>query len=111
MVLISLIYFNFLRYLYQEMRDTMRRKLIFVNPVIVSKAGTTKPKLENRARYIAERLLNSRKAEYFCPIQPRVIVLDNDIRFSLFMFYYHITCHDLLICVCYPLVFIGCWGL
>ena len=47
MVLISLIYFNFLRYLYQEMRDTMRRKLIFVNPVIVSKAGTTKPKLEN----------------------------------------------------------------
>ena len=49
MVLISLIYFNFVRYLYQEMRDTMRRKLIFVNPVIVSKAGTTKPKLENRA--------------------------------------------------------------
>ena len=46
MVLISLIYFNFLRYLYQEMRETMRRKLIFVNPVIVSKAGTTKPKLE-----------------------------------------------------------------
>ena len=64
MVLISLIYFNFLRYLYQEMRDTMRRKLIFVNKVIVSKAGTTKPKLENRARYIAERLINSRKAEY-----------------------------------------------
>ena len=66
MVLISLIYiyFNFLRYLYQEMKDTMRRKLIFVNPVIVSKAGTTKPKLENRARYIAERLINSRKAEY-----------------------------------------------
>ena len=63
-VLISLIYFNFLRYLYQEMRDTMRRKLIFVNPVIVSKAGTTKPKLENRARYIAERLINSRKVEY-----------------------------------------------
>ena len=71
MVLISLIYFNFLRYLYQEMRDTMRRKLIFVNPVIVSKAGTTKPKLENRARYIAERLINSRKVEYiFVPYNP-----------------------------------------
>ena len=71
MVLISLIYFNFLRYLYQEMRDTMRRKLIFVNPVIVSKAGTTKPKLENRARYIAERLINLRKAEYiFVPYNP-----------------------------------------
>ena len=71
MVLISLIYFNFLRYLYQEMRDTMRRKLIFVNPVIVSKAGTTKPKLENRARYIVERLINSRKAEYiFVPYNP-----------------------------------------
>ena len=64
MVLISLIYFNFLRYLYQEMRYTMRRKSIFVNPVIVSKAGTTKPKLENRARYIAEGLINSKKAEY-----------------------------------------------
>ena len=64
MVLISLIYFNFLRYLYQEMRDTMRRKLIFLNLVIVSKAGTTKPKLENRAQYIAERLINSRKVEY-----------------------------------------------
>ena len=36
MVLISPIYFNFLRYLYQEMRDTMRRNLIFVNPGIVS---------------------------------------------------------------------------
>ena len=71
MVLISLIYFNFLRYLYQEMRETMRRKLIFVNPVIVSKAGTTKPKLENRARYITERLINSRKAEYiFVPYNP-----------------------------------------
>ena len=64
MVLIALIYFNFLRYLYQEMRDTMKRRLIFVNPRIVSKAGTTKPKLENRARYIVERLINSRKAEY-----------------------------------------------
>ena len=72
MVLISLIYFNFLRYLYQEMRDTMRRKLIFENPVIVSKDGTTKPKLENRARYIAERLINSRKVEYiFVPYNPR----------------------------------------
>ena len=71
MVLISLIYFNFLRYLYQEMRDTMRRKLIFVNPVIVSKVGTTKPKLENIAGYIAERLINSRKAEYiFVPYNP-----------------------------------------
>ena len=71
MVLISLIYFNFLRYLYQEMRDTMRRKLIFVKPGIVSKAGTTKPKLENRARYIAERLINSRKAKYiFVPYNP-----------------------------------------
>ena len=58
MVLISLIYFNFLRYLYQEMRETMRRKFIFVNPVIVSKVGTTKPKLENRARCIVERLIN-----------------------------------------------------
>ena len=71
MVLISLIYFNFLRYLYQEMRDIMRRKLIFVNPGIVSKDGTTKPKLENRARYIAKRLINSRKAEYiFVPYNP-----------------------------------------
>ena len=71
MVLISLIYFNFLRYLYQEMRETMRRKLIFMNPVIVSKAGITKPKLENRARYIAERLINSRKTEYiFVPYNP-----------------------------------------
>ena len=49
MVLIALIYFNFLRHLYQEMRDTMKRRLILVNPRIVSKAGTTKPKLENRA--------------------------------------------------------------
>ena len=47
----------------------------------------------------------------FCPIQPRVIVLNNDIIFSLFMFYYQMTSHELLICVCYPLVFIGCWGL
>ena len=39
--------------------------------VTVSKAGTTKPKLENRARYIAERLINSRKAEYiFVPYNP-----------------------------------------
>ena len=46
-------------------------RYVFVNPVLVSKAGMGEGSKENRSRVIADRLRNTKHAEYmFIPYNP-----------------------------------------
>ena len=60
------------RYLHRKLIDAKQvERYVFFNPVLVSKAGMGEGSKENRSRVIADRLRNTKHAEYmFIPYNP-----------------------------------------
>ncbi|XP_059599048.1 uncharacterized protein LOC104881908 [Vitis vinifera] len=58
--------------LHEHLDETLQEKIIFIHPGMVSKAGTIAPQIEKRARFIADRLIDSKLADLvFLPYNPR----------------------------------------
>ncbi|KAL6312247.1 hypothetical protein AAG906_022792 [Vitis piasezkii] len=58
--------------LHEHLDETLQEKIIFIHPGMVSKAGTIAPQIEKRARFIANRLIDSKLADLvFLPYNPR----------------------------------------
>ncbi|KAL6338125.1 hypothetical protein AAG906_012820 [Vitis piasezkii] len=67
--------------LHEHLDETLQEKIIFIHPGMVSKAGTIAPQIEKRARFIADRLIDSKLADLvFLPYNPRfhwvLVVID-----------------------------------
>ena len=60
------------RHLHRKLIDAKQvEQYVFVNPVLVSKAGMGEESKENKSRVIADRLRNTKHAEYmFIPYNP-----------------------------------------
>ena len=60
------------RHLHRKLIDAKQvERYVFVNPVLVSKAGMGEGSKENRSRVIADWLRNTKHAEYmFIPYNP-----------------------------------------
>ena len=64
------------RHLHRKLIDAKQvERYVFVNPVLVSKAGMGEGSKENRSRVIANWLMNANHADFiFIPYNPRYII-------------------------------------
>ena len=64
---------SLIRHLHRKLIDAKQvERYVFVNPILVSKAGMGEESKENRSGVIADRLRNTKHAEYIISIKSRV---------------------------------------
>ena len=61
--------------LHEHLDDALQEKMIFVHLGMVSKAGLVAPQIQKRARFIVDRLIDSKLVDLiFVPYNPRSVV-------------------------------------
>ncbi|RVW78474.1 hypothetical protein CK203_050426 [Vitis vinifera] len=66
--------------LHEHLDETLQEKIIFIHPGMVSKAGTIAPQIEKRARFIADRLIDSKWQTWFFFHITQVYYLDSQLQ-------------------------------